>query len=462
MPQDTPAAGSTARRPAPPTDPVAHGEAAHRDPAHPPGPAGPSALHTARYWIDPRRAVHGWRQRFGDVFTATINPLGRTVFVCDAALIRTILLAGDDTFRAGAANAKLGDTGSEYSVLSTDGPQHARSRAMMTPAFHGRSVARQVADIERLTRECIESWPLGRPFRLLGPMQDLAMSVIMRVVMGAGEDGAAEVRRALTDLASTESPVDMMVSGRLLESLLPHVRRRQRRLTDAMDVLQRHVETHRRDPELDRRHDVLAMMLRTPDADGGAMSTREVQDQLVTLLLAGHETTAAGMAWTLERLARTPEVLERARVAADEDDVGYLDAVVKESLRIRSVVPDLSRLAMRDVQVGPYLVTAGTMVVPCIDEVHESPDNFADPQAFRPERFVDGSVPAAAWLPFGGGVRRCLGATFALVEMRVMLQTVLRSRTIEPVVAPAEARRRRLVTVEPARGAVITVRARRD
>jgi cytochrome P450 len=251
-----------------------------------------------------------------------------------------------------------------------------------------------------------------------------------------------------------------MLGSALLARILPYSRRRERHLADAHRLLQELIADRRTGPGAEQRTDALALLIGARDESGEPLSDREIEDQLITLLVAGYETTASGLAWTFEQLVREPAVLARAVAAADAGDDEYLDALVKESLRIRTVVPDLSRMAMTDVDFAGYRIARGAILTPCVDVVHESPEVFGDAGVFRPERFLEDKSAAANWLPFGGGIRRCLGATFALVEMRTVIRQMLRRFEFAPRTAPNERFVRRHVTSEPGRGAVVTVRPR--
>jgi hypothetical protein len=251
--------------------------------------------------------------------------------------------------------------------------------------------------------------------------------------------------------------------------------RRRRAEVDAL--LYAEIADRRADPDLAGRTDVLAMLVRAgsgtddgtdtgdgaggADGAGGGMIDRELRDQLMTLLLAGHETTATGLSWALERLVRHPDLLARAVRAADTDDDEYLDALVKETLRIRPVIQEVGRVLTEPTEIGGYRLPAGTMLAPAIGLVHAAPEVYPDPERFDPDRMLGVSPPPNRWLPFGGGGRRCLGATFAQVEMRVVLREVLRAVRLETTEEPAEAPKVKHVTLVPAHGARIRVGARR-
>ncbi|MEU9818606.1 cytochrome P450 [Pseudonocardia alni] len=423
----------------------------------PPGPRGPLAWHTARYWVAPRSTLRRWRRRHGDVVAARVAPMGHTLFLFDPDDIRTLVRAGQDEFLAGAANARLGGPSSEHSLLVVDGPQHAEHRALLTPVFHGRAVRGQEERIAAIAAREVERWPDDRVFPVLGSCRTVALEVILRVVLGFDEDDHA-IGPAMTTLTASESVWEMAVGG-LPGLRRAGTRRREAALTRAQELLSDRISAHRRDPRLHERQDALALLLCARDRDGAPLPDRAVSDQLLTLLVAGYETSAAALAWTLERLARDPEVHRRATLAADGDDRAWLTALVRESLRVRTVVPDLSRMAVRDTQLAGFRVPAGTIVTPCLDSVHESPAVFSDPQRMCPERFRErGST--TDWFAFGGGIRRCLGAAFAETELRVSLQEILRRRTVTAAGRRGERRVRRHITAEPARAARIRAHRR--
>lgn len=426
----------------------------------PPGPRLPPAVQTALYWGASRRTLRRWRARYGDVVGARVYPMGRVVFLFGAGDIKELMRADAETFRAGAANAALGGSFSDYSILVTDGPGHLAARALLMPAFHGQAVRRQLADIAAITDANLATWPVGRPFALYPHCQAIALDVILRVVMGIHDRSLDEVREALLRLSRTESVLDMALSSGLLARALPFARRRERQVADSHRLLLAQIEAHRVDPGLDERTDALALLVRARGEDGEPLSDRDIEDQLITLLVAGYETTATSLAWTFERLVRTPEVLAAATLAADTNDDEYLDALVKESLRLRTVVPDLGRMATVDVDFAGHRIDRGTVLAPCVDVVHESPEVFSGPERFRPERFLEDKSAAANWLPFGGGIRRCLGATFAMAEMRTVIKQMLLRFDFEPSGAPDESVVRRQITTAPGKGAVVTVRAR--
>jgi cytochrome P450 family 135 len=293
-------------------------------------------------------------------------------------------------------------------------------------------------------------------------MQAITLEVILRAVFGVRDGERMDLFRArIPRLGELSSPLDWLpFMQRDLGGITPAAR--FRKAVAAVDELLYAEIAERRalDPDVSAdRDDVLTLLLSARHEDGAPMSDVELRDELMTLLTAGHETTATGLSWAFERLLRTPRVMARLVDSLDDGDE-YLDAVVKETLRVRPVVVDVARLLRRDVELGEWRLPAGTLVLPAIAAVHQRPDLYPSPQEFRPERFVEGSAESFAWIPFGGGVRRCIGASFAQVEMRVVLREVLRRVRLR---APSQRRERaqvRHVTVVPARGCRVVVEER--
>jgi cytochrome P450 len=401
------------------------------------------------------------RKRYGPVFTVQMGPLGNAVYLTEPDHVRALFRAGTDVARAGEANRPflepvLGTT----SVLVTDDAPHRRQRRLLMPAFHGESITALAETMARIAADEIETWPVGRPFPSRPRFQAITLEVILRTVIGAEDDASlAELREALPPL------VEFKLLD-LLQFLVPRLRgywpwKKFRAIEARADAaLLAEIERGRRDPGLDHRTDVLAMLLRARDEDGVAMTTEELRDQLVTVLLAGHETTATGLAWAVERLIRHPTVLERAQEAAIADDNDYLDALVAETLRVRPVVPDISRRLTQDWTIAGYDLPAGTMVDPAIPVIQHCGQHYTDPKTFRPERFLGHSPDPLAWMPFGGGNRRCIGAAFATTEMRIVLKELLTRVELATTDAPGETPRARHVTMIPRHQGVVTVTGR--
>jgi cytochrome P450 len=372
--------------------------------------------------------------------------------------VKAVFTGDPDTFRAGEANGVyLAPVMGERSVLILDGDEHLEQRRRMLPPFHGESVQRYRDVVARITEEELESWPLDQPFSVHPHTTAIALEVILRAVIGLDRGERADaLRQVLRKVVDISVPQMMMWVWPQLASFGPW-KRYKRVLAETDELLYDEIRRRRSDPALGEHHDVLSLLIRE---HGDAMSDKDLRDQLVTLLLAGHETTATGLAWAFERLSRNPHVLRRLERAIAEDDDAYLDAVVRDTLRSRPVIFDVIRKVKRPVDLAGYHLPAGASVLPAIVLVQRESQHFADPDDFRPERFLEGEGGTYTWFPFGGGRRRCLGAAFATVEMKTVLRTVLSARELGTTNAPAERARMKHITHVPARGARIALRPR--
>jgi cytochrome P450 len=401
-------------------------------------------------------------RRYGDRFTVRMGPFGTFVYFADPADIRSIFHGDDAVFHAGEANAPfLGQVLGPSSVLCTDDQVHMRQRRLLSGPFHGDSIAKLAPLMAEIAAADVHGWPVGRPFAVLPRMRKITLEVILRTVIGVRAeetDRLLELRGALSKLVDLDLVKMAPFAFPSLARYWPWTRHRAVQAR-ADTLIRNEIDRARSDPELGARNDVLAVLVRNGD-----MSTSELRDQLVTLLLAGHETTATGLAWTLERLTRHPRPLAAAARAAQGGDNNYLDAVLTESLRVRPVVPDITRRLVADVTFGEgddaVHLPAGTYVDPAIYLVMRSPQYYPDPMSFRPERFIGQRPDQTVWMPFGGGTRRCLGASFALTEMRVVLSEVLQRVDLAATTRRGERTRVRHVTLAPHRGARVTVKRR--
>jgi cytochrome P450 family 135 len=434
----------------------------------------PSLLQAALVTASP----YGWMlkrwQRYGDVFSSRFPIFGTVVYVAEPKLVKEVFTGDAATFHAGEANTlALGDALGEHSLLTLDEGRHMSQRKLLLPPFHGESVRRYVEVMAEATEREVATWPIGKPIALRPRMQAITLEVILRAVFGVRDDARMDAfRERIPPLGETTSVLNWLpFMDRDLGGFTPAAR--FRRALAAVDELIYAEIAERRDtpngnttlrtghrPALahDQRDDVLSLLLRARHEDGSAMTDTELRDELMTLLTAGHETTATGLAWAFERLLRTPRVLERLTESLDDDD--YLDAVVKETLRVRPVIVDVARKLTRDTEVAGWRLPAGTLVLPAIAVLHARHDLYESPQEFRPERFLDGGAESYAWIPFGGGVRRCIGASFAQVEMRTVLREVLRRVRLRAPSARPERGVIRHVTVVPGRGARAVVSER--
>jgi cytochrome P450 family 135 len=421
--------------------------------ALPPGPSEPRLAQMMQWISRPIAYATRQRDRYGDAFTANIDDRP-WVMLGDPEDVRAVFTAGPQRTNAGEANAILRPTLGSHSLLLLDGEEHLRQRKLMLPAFHGERIERYREIMREATERAVDSWRPGEPFALRPHTQAITFEVIVRAVFGVDDEAAMErlrePLRKMLDWAGNPAPLLLVA---VVGPDNPLVRRViARRYLEPVDrELYALIRERRRAPDLAERDDVLSTLLLARDEHGEPMTDVELRDELLTLLVAGHETTATSLAWAVERLTRHPGALER--VAADPE---YADAVVKETLRLRPVVAIVLRRLLEPLRVAGSELPAGTTVAPCILLVHRREDLYPEPDAFRPERFLGEPPGTYGWIPFGGGVRRCLGAAFAQVEMQVVLETIARSARLEAV-GEAEGVRRRGVTLVPARGGEVRV-----
>ena len=414
----------------------------------PPGPALPAAVQTILFLGLRNSTVPRWRRRYGDVFSIHIAPAGRGVVLSKPEHIREVFAGPADTFHAGEGNAILGPIMGEHSVLLLDEDQHRVSRKRVMSAFHGGTMRSWGQVVEDVAAENVANWPVGVPFAVHPQMNNISLEVILRIVFGVTDESRMNEMRPLLQRLVQIGPtifIGWMYPG--LERVGPW--RRFAHLKARVDgLIYDEIRDRRTVTDLAERTDVLSKLL---VADPG-QTDEELRDHLITLLLAGHETTASTLAWTLHDLARRPQLLARVQRAADEDDHAYLEATVKEAMRLRPVIGEVARRLNKPVQVAGYDLPAGVVVFPSIQLVQMREDVFPDAEQFRPERFLDGNPPPATWIPFGGGLRRCLGASLAMIEAEAVLKVVLQRVDLAPG-GPVERAKTRNITTVPARGA---------
>src|ERR687897_3126430 len=423
----------------------------------PPGPRMPALLQAAFVTASP----YGWMvkrwKRYGDVFSSRFPIFGHVVYVAEPSLVKEVFAADPATFHAGEANTlALGDALGDHSLLTLDEDRHMSQRKLLLPPFHGESVRRYVDVIAEATGQEVAGWPVGKPFALRPRMQAITLEVILRAVFGVRDGERMDLfRERIPPLGETTSVLNWIpLFDRDLGGITPAAKFR-RALAAVDELIYAEIADRRAALGGEERDDVLSLLRRARHEDGSPMTDTELRDELLTLLTAGHETTATGLSWAFERLLRTPRVLEILSASLDDDD--YVDAVVKETLRVGPVIVDVARKLTRDTEVAGWQLPAGTLVLPAIAVLHARPDLYESPEEFRPERFIDGGAESYAWIPFGGGVRRCIGASFAQVEMRTVLREVLRRGPAgAPAPRPAGAGVRH-VTVVPARGCRVIV-----
>jgi len=375
------------------------------------------------------------------------------VFISDPPSLKRLFAADRQNTIAPGRNVVLAPVLGRRSLLVLEGDEHLRRRKLMLPPFHGERMRAYKSVMAEATEQEVASWPVRRAFPLHPSMQSITLEVILRTVFGVENDERRErLRRNLIDiLAATRSPLAVGMTTERAQ-ILPRYRRIGRMLHDADAILFEEIVTRRRDPELHSRQDILSLLVAVRFEDGSAMSDEELRDQLMTLLMAGHETTATALAWAFDLLFRAPEKLERLRAEVAAGDDEYLDAVIEETLRVRPVVPFVGRQLKGSMELSGYELPAGTVVMPAIYLAHTRADVYPDPYAFRPERFLDGAPETYSWIPFGGGTRRCLGGAFAQYEMRVVLRTALTRAKLRPARKRPEPIVRRNVTLSPRNG----------
>jgi cytochrome P450 family 135 len=419
----------------------------------PPGPSQPAALQTLGLLVRPIAFMERCRRRFGGTFTARLLPSRAFVFISDPPSLKRLFGADRRNRLNPDRNVLLQPLLGERSLLLMEGAEHLARRRLMLPPFHGERMRAYEQVMREASERELERWPLGEEFPLHPSMQAITLEVILRAVFGVSDPERRDELRAhlIEILAATQSPRTLgYASVRLRRLGLYRNTAELVRNTDAL--LAAEIEERRADPELERREDILSMLVAARFEDGEPMSDVELRDQLMTLLMAGHETTATALAWSFDLLFRNPVAMERSREAAETDEPAYLDAVAEEALRLRPVVPFIGRELGEPMELGGWELDAGTTAFPAIYLAHTRPDVYEDPYAFRPERFLDGGPETYSWIPFGGGTRRCIGAAFAQFELRVVLSTFLRRAELRPATDRPEPIVRRNVTLAPANG----------
>ncbi len=420
----------------------------------PPGSRLPAPIQGIRYARDPIGFFVDLHRRYGDVFTVRFPYFGRIIYAADPAVVKAIFAGDPAQFHAGEANATVLEPAlGPHSVLTLDEGEHLRQRKLLLPPFHGESVRRYGELIREITERDMETWPVGRPFSLRPHTQRITLSVILRAVFGVhDEDRFARATTLVDEFGRRANLITQIPALRRNLGRFSPWARFQRAKAALDEFIYEEIALRRAEADVAERDDVLSLLLRATDEDGEPMSDAELRDELATVIGAGHETTATALAWALERLLRTPRVLERLRasIAAGEDD--YLDATIKETLRVRPVIVDVARKLTAPAEIGGYELEAGTFVLPSIAALHFRDDLYADPHEFRPERFLEGKADHFSWIPFGGGVRRCIGAAFAQYEMRVVLRAILERAELSAPDPRPERIKIRNITLAPGKG----------
>jgi cytochrome P450 len=419
----------------------------------------PAALQTA-IWV--RRAQWMLSQcaaRFGDVFTIRIVQEGNWVVLSNPDHVKQVFTGDPRVFHAGEGNRILLPILGEHSLLLLDEGAHMEQRKLLLPPLHGQRMQRYGELMREIAAAEIERWPIGVPYPLRPRMQAITLEIILRTVFGLEQGERLEVLRVeLRRLLDTLTRPAMFVFPVLLgPERLANFRPFQM-LHDRVDeLIYAEIAERRRAADLSQREDILSMLLEARHADGSPMTDREVRDELLTLLVAGHETTATALSWAVERLTRHPGKLARLAEEVQGGASEYLEAVVTETLRLRPVISLVARHLREPVEIGDWQLPAGVTVAPSIYLVHRRPDVYPNPERFEPERFIDGSPGTYTWIPFGGGIRRCIGGSFAHFEMQVVLAELVKRRHVRPARPESERVFRRAITETPRHDAEVVL-----
>jgi hypothetical protein len=427
----------------------------------PPGPKLPTSVQTLGILTRQRPFLERQRRRYGSMFTIKVAALGHLVVLSDPALIKHTFQADAKTLHAGSRSPLrrvLGDN----SLLGIDEEHHMEQRKLLLPPFKGARMKAYEPLIEEIAIEEIERWPVGVEFETAKSMQRITLRAILRAVFGATGALLAELEELLppwTDQGQSLSRFPAAQKDLGPWSPWGRFLRLRARIDGLLDQL---IEQARRDPDLTERPDVLALMVLARRDDGTALSNAEIRDQLVTMLAAGHETTAHTLAWSVERLRRHPEVLQRLTDEVDAGGKELRDATIHEVQRMRPVISFAGRHTMKPFEVGGYRLPKGVLIGLSAGLTHFDPELFPHPDRFDPDRFVNARPGTYSWIPFGGGVRRCIGATFAHMELDVVLRTILERVEFAPTSAPDEPWRFKGVAWSPAGGGKAFITRRRD
>src|SRR4051794_11826695 len=431
--------------------------------ALPPGPRMPTFMQGIGWWNRPTAFMERCRAKYGKRFTIRLPGQPPFVMISDPAEIKQVFQAPPEVLHPGEGARILEPVVGSYSVILLDEREHLEQRKLLLPAFHGDSMTKLTGLMEELAEREVSSWPTGEPYELHSRFQALTLEIILRAVFGLDAGSRLEaLRDRMTAILEFGTSI-ASVNERLWRNFFgfgPYARfLKARSAADGLGFEQ--IDERRRSGE--RRDDILSVLLEARHEDGSEMTRQEIRDELMTALVAGHETTASELAWAFERLAKSPEVVSRLH---EEIDAGngdaYLTATIQEVLRRRPVLPQAEpRLVKKPIKIGDWDYEPGVVLGANAWLVHHDPDIYPDPFEFRPERFLDEGPGTYTWIPFGGGRRRCLGASFAMLEMKVELKAALTRFTVEQ--APElEGTRRRAITISPRRGAPTVLRARKD
>ena len=428
----------------------------------PPGPRLPPAIQTMAWWTRPNAWAERNRARYGKRHTIRLSITPPFVILTEPDQIQELFAAPPDVLHPGEGARILAPIVGEHSVILLDGRPHLEQRKLLLPAFHGEKMERLNALMEAVTEHEVAGWPRGRAVELHPRLQALTLEVILRAVFGLDAGQRLDrLRATLGELLAFANKFYSLLDPEQFKRFFAPAARFVRLRGEADALIYELIDERRREEA--ERDDVLAMLLSARHEDDSPMSDQELRDELMTLLVAGHETTASELAWAFEAIAREPIVHDRLLEEIDSGtDDAYLTATINETLRRRPVLQNAEpRLVKQPFELGGWTYPAGVSLVANAYLLHHDPDIYPDPYAFRPERFLDSKPGTYTWIPFGGGRRRCIGASFAIQEMKIVLRSVLVANRVEPAVNSPELSRRRNITVSPKSGARTVLHARR-
>jgi cytochrome P450 len=425
----------------------------------PPSPPLPRVAQTAIWSRQARRLLYACQDRYGDMFALRIAYEGTWVMLADPAAIKQVFTGDPKVFHAGEGNQILEPVLGKSSVLVLDEKPHMSQRKLLLPPFHGTRMQGYEQTMSEIAEREIETWPTGTPYQLRPRMQAMTLEIILQTVFGVREgERMGALRAALREfLDLTTNPqilLPLLLLGPSRVRKFPPFRRRVDRVDE---LIYREIAERRAAADVEQRDDVLSMLIAARHEDGSPMRDEEMRDELLTLLVAGHETTATSLSWAIERLSRNPDKLERLRAEVLEGREEYLTATIQETLRLRPVISIVIRKLTEAVEIGGYELPAGVSVAPCVYLAHRNPEVYPEPQRFLPERFLDSPPGTYTWIPFGGGVRRCLGASFAQFEMAVVLKELVKRHQIRPANPKPERVFRRAITETPRHNAEVVL-----
>ncbi|MCA9609577.1 MAG: cytochrome P450 [Myxococcales bacterium] len=444
-------------------------------PELPDGPSDPAWLQTWLWLTRPTRVLRRYHRRYGETFTMRVAGVPPFVMYGGPEAVKEIFTGPPDELYAGEANIVLEPILGQNSVLLLDGARHMRQRRLLLPPFHGQRMRAYGEVMRDVTLESMKGWPRGRPFPVHERTQAITMDVILRTVFGldANDPAMGEFHTSLAQLLDgTANPLMLIPAAQTDLGPWSPGGRLRRRLDEVDRLVYGQIRRRRREGTAGRE-DVLSMLIDARDEDGAPMTEAELRDELMTLLLAGHETTATSLAWTFYRLLKNPDALAKAHQEIDAvfpdhapidpdrvSELRFIDACGKETLRMNPVVPAVARRLQSPMTIGGWDLPAGVVAVPNIYLVHHDPRVWPDPLRFDPSRFLDSKPSPYTFFPFGGGIRRCIGMAFALYEMQVVLATVLSRLTIEPAPDAHVRLVRRAITFAPSDGMPLIVKDR--